>query len=212
MNPTKPEQTACPEPATMSAARRKLIRAGLATGPVIATLASPSVFAADCVAPSQTLSAAQSQTTQLGDCEPGFTSATWTSNLANLSYTGPGAGLRNKIFHDVFVQQGSSPATRMFKSSPTTGVATPMTFLEVLQDPSRDVAREFVAAYLNIFTKNIQFPVGGIKSQLASLQAIVDMWNEWAVKGSYTPYAGATPWLGDKIKYYLTHFVPSSVV
>ncbi|HSD38088.1 MAG TPA: hypothetical protein VLC92_11315 [Rhodocyclaceae bacterium] len=208
MTPTKPEQIASPEPVTMSEARRKLIRAGLATGPVIATLASPSVLAVPCIAPSIPGSVAQSQATQVGDCELGFTSAQWTSNLANLSYTGPGAGLRNQNFHDVFVQKGTSPATRMYT---TTGVAKPLTLLQVLQDPTRDVAREFVAAYLNIRTKNIQFPVGGVKSQQASLQAIVEIWNDWALKGSYTPYATAKPWFGDKIKYYLAHFVPSSV-
>jgi len=208
MNPTKPEQIASPEPATMSEARRKLIRAGLATGPVVATLASPSVFAADCVAPSQTLSAARSHTTQLGSCETGSSSATWTSNLANPSYTGACAGLRTKPFHDVFIQQGGNSATRMYKSDATTGVAKAMTFLEVLQDSSRVMAREFLAAYLNICSKNILFPVDGIKSQATSAKAIVDMWNEWAVKGSYTPYSGATAWDATKIKFYLANFVP----
>ncbi|MDB5802507.1 MAG: hypothetical protein JWL63_3446 [Rhodocyclales bacterium] len=212
MNPTKPEQSASPELAAMSEARRKLIRAGLATGPVIATLASPSVFAIDCVAPSQTLSAAKSHaTTQLGSCSAPDSCDTWKSRLGNSGCTAQEATWRDTKFHTVFTQQSGSTGCHMFKTG-SNGVATPMSFYEVLAltDSSSGVqiARQFVAAYLNICANKVLFPVGGSSTQAKSAQAVVDMWNEWAIKGSYTPYAGATAWDGTKVGHYLTYFVP----
>lgn len=212
MNPTQPEQNASPELASMSEARRKLIRAGLASGPVIATLASPSVFATDCVAPSQTLSAAKSHaTTQLGSCSLPDSCDTWKSRLGNYSCSFQEAVWRDTKFHDVFTQQGSATGCHMFKTG-SNGVATPMSFYEVLSltDTASGVqiARQFVAAYLNACSNKVLFPVGGSTTQAKTAQAIVDMWNEWALKGSYTPYAGAVAWDGTKVMHYLTYFVP----
>jgi hypothetical protein len=216
MNPTKPEQIASPELATMSEARRRLIRAGLASGPVVATLASPSVFAADCVAPSQTLSAAKSHTGQLGNCGTLDTADTWKSKIGaaacpDATCTAPNKALRDTSFHGIFTQQSGADGCRMYKTG-VGGVATPMTFGEVLDLPNSSngvlIARQFVAAYLNIMVKNNMFPVGGITSQAKSAQAIVDMWTEWASKSSFTPYAGAVAWDGTKVSYYLTHFAP----
>ncbi len=210
MNPTKPEQTVSPELAATSEARRKLIRAGLATGPVIATLASPSVFAVDCVAPSQTLSAAKSHaTTQLGNCSTPDSAATWQSRLGGSSLTTQQVGWRDMGFHSIFTQQSGLSGCRMYKTS-STGVATPMSFYEVLclTDPSTGVqiARQFAAAYLNVCNNKILFPVGGTTSQAGTGQALINMWNEWAVQGSFTPYAGATAWDSTKVSHYLTYF------
>ena len=214
MNPTKPEQTASPEVVTINDGRRKLIRAGMATGPVIATLASPSVFAVDCVAPSQTLSAAQSHaTTQLGSCSAPDTVGTWTNTLGSPHCTTQQAVWRDTKFHDVFTQQGGAPGCRMFKQG-SNGTATPMSFYEVLcvssPDSGTQISQQFVAAYLNVCANKVMFPVGGISSQSTTAKALVDMWNEWASMGSYTPYSGAASWDGTKVSYYLTHFVPKT--
>jgi len=211
MNPTKPEQNVSPELAAMSEARRKLIRAGLATGPVIATLASPSVFATDCVAPSQTLSAAKSHsTTQLGSCSTPDSCETWKSNLGP-TCTGQYKTWRDTLFHNVFTQQSGATGCRMYKTG-TGGVATPMTFGEVLNltDSAAGVqiARQFVGAYLNVCANKVLFPVNGSTTQAKTAQAVVDMWNEWALKGSYTPYGGASAWDGTKVSHYLNYFVP----
>ncbi|MEC5384290.1 hypothetical protein VVD49_01075 [Uliginosibacterium sp. H3] len=211
MNPTKPEQTASPEPAKMSDARRKLIRAGLASGPVVATLASPAVFATDCVAPSQTLSAAKSHgTTQLGNCSTADSCDTWKSKLGNTNCSAQEAVWRDTLFHNVFTQQGSASGCRMYKT--TSGGAAPMSFYEVLSLSNSttgiQVARQFVAAYLNVCAGKVKFPVDGIASQAGTAQAVVAMWSEWATKNSYTPYAGASAWDGSKVSHYLTYFVP----
>jgi hypothetical protein len=212
MNPTQPEQTASPKLAAMSEARRKLIRAGLATGPVVATLSSPSVFAADCVAPSQTLSAAKSHaTTQLGSCSLPDTADTWKARLTNPACSAQEAVWRDTVFHNVFTQQGSGPGCRLFKTG-SNGVATPMTFKDVLAQTSGvtgiQISRQFAAAYLNVCANKVLFPVGGTSSQAKTAQALVDMWSEWATKGTYTPYAGASAWDATKVSYYLTNFVP----
>lgn len=196
----------------MSEARRKLIRAGLATGPVIATLASPSVFAADCVAPSQTLSAAKSHTVQLGSCSTPDTTTTWKTRLGNTNCTAQEAVWRDTKFHSVFTQQSGSTGCSMYKT--TSGGAVAMSFYEVLSltDTSAgvQVARQFVAAYLNVCANKVLFPVGGVTSQTKTAEALVDMWNEWALKGSYTPYSGASPWDSTKVTHYLTYFVPKT--
>ncbi|MDB5812969.1 MAG: hypothetical protein JWN23_86 [Rhodocyclales bacterium] len=212
MNPTKPEHTASPERAAMSDARRKLIRAGLATGPVVATLASPSVFAIDCVAPSQTLSAAKSHaTTQLGNCSTPSSAATWQGTLGGSSLSSQQITWRDMKFHSIFTQQSGLSGCYLYKTS-SSGVATPMSFYEVLclTDPATGVqiARQFAAAYLNVCANKVLFPVGGTTTATGTGQALIDMWNEWAVKGSYTPYAGAAPWDSTKVSHYLTYFVP----
>ncbi|WP_345532328.1 hypothetical protein [Viridibacterium curvum] len=193
-------------------ARRKLIRASLATGPVIATLASPSVFAADCVAPSQTLSAARSHAaTKLGNCKTPDSCDTWKSRLDmdNCATTQHNVW-RDTKFHDAFPQQSGRPGCTQVKI--VSGVATPRTFRDVLKDTSTDnaIARQFVGAYLNV-CNGVLFPVGGYTNdQARCAQALADMWSEWATKGTYSPYAGATAWDSTKVSYYLTNFVPKS--
>jgi len=215
MNPNSSEQNAteqAPAASNTTEARRKLLRAGLIGGPVVATLASPSVFATNCVAPSQTLSAAMSHgTTQMGNCSTPDSCDTWKSRLGNTSCSAQEAVWRDTKFHDVFTQQSGSTGCRMYKTG-TGGVATPMSFYEVLclTDTSSGIqtARQFVAAYLNVCASKVLFPVGGSATQAKCAQAITGMWNEWALKGSYTPYAGASAWDATKVNHYLTNFVP----
>lgn len=194
-----------------SEARRKLLRAGIASGPVIATLASPSVFATDCVAPSQTLSAAKSHTGNLGTCTSPGSCSYWKTRLGGSSCTSQEISWRDMKFHDIFIQQSSATGCRMYKT--VGGVATKMSFYEVLclTDTSAGtvLAQQFCAAYLNICDNKILFPVAGVKTQARCAQSVTDLWGEWVNKGSYTPYAGATPWDSSKINYYLTNFVPA---
>jgi hypothetical protein len=193
-------------------ARRKLIRASLATGPIIATLTSPSVFATECVAPSQTLSAARSHAAnQLGNCKPADSCDTWKGRLDKDPCASSQHTLwRDTKFHSVFVQQSGKPGCSQIKI--VSGVATLRTFREVLVDTSANntVARQFVGAYLNV-CNGVLFPVGGFQNdQARCAQSLVDMWNEWATKGSYTPYAGASAWDQTKVSHYLTYFVPKA--
>lgn len=207
--PQAPQDVA---PAAQDDTRRKLLRASLATGPVIATLASPSVFAGECVAPSQTLSAARSHgATQLGNCKTPESCDTWKGRLdKNTCDTTQHTVWRDTKFHAAFPQQSGRPGCTQVKV--VSGVAQPRTFRDVLCDTSADnaIARQFVGAYLNV-CNGVLFPVGGTAGdQARCAQALADMWGEWATKGSYSPYAGATAWDATKVGHYLTNFVPKT--
>ena len=75
-----------------------------------------------------------------------------------------------------------------------------MTMLEVLnltgnQDPNK-VAFHVVGAYLNILN-------GYISNKALTVQALKDIWSEYAQTGQYVPFAGADPWNGSQIVNYL---------
>lgn len=182
--------------------RRRLIRAGIAAGgvmaaaPVMATN-TPGVLKA-CAAPSATLSGAQSHS-QAGSCQgqsPGY----WQNSSKP---NPPGVDRNVATFHSLFIAGGAGKS--FYKSNGGTSVQ--MTLMNVLNlqgnEDLEKVAFHITGAYLNIMAGWVQFPVGGVPNDKnLMIQSIQTIWSEWVQKGYYEPFAG-TKWGGTEIKNYL---------
>lgn len=184
-----------PEPSGM---RRRLLRGGLSSAPLLVTLASRPVLAQTCFSPSETLSGTMSH--KAGDlpvCN-GRSSSAWKS-LGKGGSKGHGTNWpisTDTPFHSVFAQGNYARFVKVLKN----GTTRSLTLIEVLelgrgQDPAK-IGAHFVAAYLNILS--------GLVDQRAMTTARLSrLWSEWANRGHYAPYAGATPWYAEDIVAYL---------
>lgn len=187
--------------ARRNAGRRRLIRGGLAAGPVILTLGSQPVFGTGlkCVAPSQTLSAAASHTGQVGSC-----SCYPVSHWKSTGYSWPSGCDRNNLkYHDVYVEQGGAGCSFFTTSNGYTGqVAQTMYNVLCTTDSVSETARLLSCAYLNIRAGKVSFPVGGVVSQTKMINSMQEIWREFVLNGYYEPFAGKK-WYAADIKNYL---------
>jgi hypothetical protein len=187
-----------------SAARRRwILRGGVSIAPVVLTLTSRPVLGGmtpnACIAPSVTMSGALSHATkQMGNCS-GQSCSWWLSQSS-----WPGIG-KSGSFHSIFTV-GNRSGCRFF-----TTAATSLTLSQVMNLGSTSgtadsagnfdqdkVAANMIASYLNILS-------GTVDSKAMTLDRLQALWREWAINGSYTPYAGATPWTSSGIKSYLSN-------
>ncbi|THF65898.1 hypothetical protein E6C76_10195 [Pseudothauera nasutitermitis] len=193
-------RTNAPEP---SGVRRRLLRGGLSSAPLLVTLASRPVLAQTCFSPSETLSGTMSH--KAGDlpvCN-GRSPGMWKTlgqGKSNPKLPGGGAGQwpipANTPFHSVFRRGNFANFVKVQRN----GTTTDLTMLEVMelrrgQDPSK-IGFHFIGAYLNILT-------GLIDPRAMTAARLSTLWSEWVTKGYYTPYAGARPWYAEDIVAYL---------
>lgn len=198
---TDHHQDISPQPTaeSRSEGRRRLIRGGMAAGPVILSLGSQPVFGTGlkCMAPSKTLSVVSSQTAKHeGDCSQSLPIANWKSKCAISSDEGFSYG--QKAFHDIFFQGNSSYS--FIKT--VNGVGVSKTVREVLD--AGGLGAQFACAYLNIMTGRAKFPVGGQYSAAATLSHIRQIWAALAQGGVYEASAGVT-WNSASVSSYLSN-------
>lgn len=199
---TDRQQDLAPAPTTESRneGRRRLIRGGMAAGPVILSLGSQPVFGTGlkCMAPSKTLSVASSQTTKHeGDCGQCLPISNWKSKCGNSSDEGFNYG--KNAFHDIFFQgSGSSYAFTKIVN----GVGVSKTVREVLDVGG--LGAQFACAYLNIMTGRAKFPVGGQYTAAATLSHVRQMWIALAQGGLYEASAGVL-WNSASVSSYLSN-------
>jgi hypothetical protein len=181
--PEKPQASA-----TLAASRRRLLRGGVAAGPVLMTLVSRPVLAqvaGHCTTPSGFVSLNASNAGRGVDCE-GFTYQYWKS-APQSAY--PPAFPPEKPFNAVF----NNPVCGTYGGPP------PLSLRQVLSlgsDPPNDVARVIVAALLNAasgFT-----PVLGVET-------VKHMWEEYCTSGysHFSPQSGAS-WNTQELLDYLS--------
>lgn len=191
-----------PLPAASNPERRLLIRAALASGPVVASLASSRVLGASrCTAPSQTMSAAASidarHRNQIGSCN-GAKASVW----ADQSYPDtPGFKRSVVAFHSIFTKGLVSGVNRfVVLNNPNKGLS----FQEVLNLGGKGgsaVAYAMCAAVLNVYAGRVSFPVGGVVSVNKMVGQLQQVWAGWISSG-YRPYAGAPVWSDADILNY----------
>lgn len=190
-DPQRPTANADPPPTAPEpvAARRRLLRGGLAAGPVLMTLVSRPVLGGGrtgglCTAPSGFCSANASTAGRGVVCE-GRTHGYW-KNLQGSSW--PAGCKPTTPFNTVF----NTPAYAPYNGK---------TLLDVLNlggGPPNNVARDIVCAYLNV--------QAGLTPVL-TVSAVKDIWSEFTTKGYYSPSAGVQ-WTADDIVAYLETTMP----
>lgn len=200
---TKPDSnnlpTEIPSPGTSviaGATRRRLLRVGLAAGPVLMTVASRPVMAVECVTSSAHTSMTGSRQTTTQSCNGG-TPTYWLSRVqgGTGSSTGylmqAGSDKRDKRkFGDVFLSAGSY---------------TSLTLVEVLEagkssSDTAGVAAHLVAALLNAeasMTPPTVLSAGKAK----------DIWADYALDGKFSPTAGVE-WSSVQIVDWLRSTMP----
>jgi hypothetical protein len=170
--------------------RRRLLRGGLAAGPVLMTLVSRPV---------------------LGDGRVGFGQCTTPSGFvsANASTAGRGVtclGRSQGYWKNVSASQWPAPyqPTTLFNAvfnNPAYNPYNGKTLLDVLGlggGPPNAVARDIVAALLNA-QKGL--------TPVLTVSAVKDIWSEYITVGYYTPSSGAQ-WNADEIIAYLVTTMP----
>lgn len=176
-----------------SEARRKLIRGGMAAGPLLVTLTSRPVLATTCYSPSETLSGAVSHKGGEGPQCAGESPGVWRQKAegnaqAKLEWPIPPETLFTAYFTGIAAFYNHDQNRYM-------------TMLEVMQlqgngDPYK-LGFHVIGALLNIMTNRVD----PLALTVSGLQAI---WSEYvSTGGTYTPFAGATPWGGAEITAYL---------
>lgn len=163
--------------------RRKLLKLGVGTAPVLMALASRSAFACHSTKASVFCSVNNSRPDVLqssNGCSPGY----WKTHTGPSNWPSP---CRSHAM-------GSTPATTfksVFGSKPPSGQdsTTLLTVLESGGGGGTAVARACVAAYLN--ARSNKTP-----STILSASDVINIWNEYRTRGYYTPTAGIK-WYAD---------------
>lgn len=162
------------------AARRRLLKGGLAGAPVLMTLISRPVLGAQCLSPSAFGSGNVSHPNQGQPCL-GVTPGYWKNHTSDWPAAIPTA----MMFHPFFGGNQYSGQT----------------MLQVLNDgggPPNDVGRHIVAALLNAAKGWNVAP---------DQTAVRNIWNEYAQSGYFEPTAGVH-WDHTQIVAYLTSTMP----
>ncbi len=205
MNTGQDHREASANPASeVSGMRRRLLRGGLSSAPLLVTLTSRPVLAQTCFSPSETLSGTLShKADDLPVCN-GRSPGMWktlgedTSNPRHADGTVAQWPIpTSTAFHKVFPRGSYANFVTVRKN----GTTKDLSMLEVMQlsgaeDPAK-IGFHFVGAYLNIL-------VGLVDPRAMTAPRLVALWTEWVNKGYYTPYAGATPWYAEDIVAYIT--------
>jgi hypothetical protein len=193
--------------APKSPSRRRLLRAGLGASPALLTIISEPVRAdvlgslpcrsasafASIAAHGVTTSTQPAQT--CFGIQPGGWAIRSVGSWPAGTFTGSGATAVSVTFSSVF-----SPGV-------TVGTNSSPTLLQVLEstDAGLEMARYFVAAYLNI--KMVLFATPAKVETELQLKA---MWPD-AVNGTYTPITGGNPWDWATLKSWFLQTMPNSV-
>jgi hypothetical protein len=180
--------------AVRSPGRRHLLRAGIATAPVVMTVASRPVLAIGCDSPSGFTSLSQSHPGP-GTCT-GKGPISWTSNKANWPSpynTGPDADPKFKVLFGNKVPSGSS-------FNPNDNLSIVMS-----HDTTAPwgLAQYIIAAYFNAWSGAYG------TSTLLSTTTVINIWSDYSKNGTYSPRAGAT-WAYEEIVAYLKSTMVSS--
>ncbi|HEX5126721.1 MAG TPA: hypothetical protein VFW00_08270 [Rhodocyclaceae bacterium] len=171
--------------------RRRLIRSSLAAGPVILTLASKPVLGTTtlCKTPSLALSGALSHAdTKTGSCS-GSGCGYWKTQS---SCPVP----KSNAFHTPCPAPNVGHFTKGTQSYCNFGTKTLGDVLNLTYNSNNKVAMHCVAALMNI-------RAGTVSSKAMDETALKSMWDDYRQHGTFTPFAGATPWNGDQIVSYL---------
>jgi hypothetical protein len=183
----------------LSATRRRWLQAGLSAPPVMMTLLSRPVLAAQqCVAPSAFVSLGASGPGTQGQCT-GNGPLYWQTNLGSWTATGYCPGSPGCTPATPFYREGGNGGV-FYKPSPAT-YFNGQSLLDVLKNSQTggayDVGRYLVAALLNSAASYVP-------ASVLPKAAILDMWREYAMTGygHFTPSAGAQ-WSGAEIVDYL---------
>ncbi|HEX7273278.1 MAG TPA: hypothetical protein VF420_14125 [Casimicrobiaceae bacterium] len=189
-DPKQPANTtAVPPSPDPVPARRRLLRGGLAAGPVLMTLVSRPVLGQRtggfvCTTPSGFVSA-NASTAGRGVTCLGRTQGFWKNASAS---QWPAPYLPTTLFNAVF----NNPAYNPYNGK---------TLLDVLGlggGPPNNVARDIVAALLNA--------QAGLTPVL-TVSAVKDIWSEFITTGFFSPQSGAH-WNADEIIAYLLTTMP----
>jgi len=172
-----------------SAARRRLLRGGLAAAPVLATFVSQPVHAAYSCKSASAFTSANASRPGAPLCN-GAPGSWWVSN--------PGSWV------------GCSAATAQFNTffSSTASYPSGTKLMTVLQGTSKTfvdkMARNMVAALLNI-------KAGRIDTTVFSETKLQVIWLAAISGGGYVPTPGAAPWYAQQVNQWLASVFPAEV-
>lgn len=181
--------------------RRLLVGAGASAAPFLLTLVSQPALGVTCFTPSRSLSknTSLSQTGKYGECtgaeSPGNYKAQQTPGTS--PYHWPATVPPTTAMHPLFYMGNSNGVTRFVKTVNNAEVS--MTLGEALNvNAPEQVHFHIIAAYLNKLGGNGAV----IPDNVMTVSSILGMWQEYATKGYYEPFAG-TKWYATEIKAYL---------
>lgn len=182
--------------------RRLVLGAGATAAPFLLTLVSQPALGVTCFTPSRSLSrnTSLSQAGKNGNCtgaeSPGNYAAQQTPGTS--PYHWPASVPPTTPMHPLFYQGNSEGVTQFTKVVNSNTVSK--TLGEALNvNAAGQVHFHLIAAYLNKMGGN-----GAVIPDIVmTVQDILDMWQEFATKGYYEPFAG-TKWYAAEIKGYLT--------
>jgi len=181
--------------------RRRLIGAGVAAAPFLLTLVSQPALGVTCFTPSRSLSrnTSLSQAGKYGECtnaeSPGNYKAQQSSG-AN-AYHWPSSVPPSTAMHPLFAMGNSEGVTKFTKTVNSNIVSKTLGEALNVQAPG-EVHFHIIGAYLNKMGGNGAV----IPDSALTVQALLNIWTEYATKGFYEPFAG-TQWDAGEIVNYL---------
>ena len=181
--------------------RRRVLGAGASAAPFLLTLVSQPALGVTCFTPSRSLSrnTSLSQTGKYGECtgaeSPGNYKAQQTPGHS--AYHWPASVPPTTAMHPLFYMGDSEGVTKFTKVVNRNTVSK--TLGEALQvTTSGQVHFHLIGAYLNKMGGNGAV----IPDNVLTVSAILGMWQEYAMRGYYEPFAG-TKWYAAEIVNYL---------
>ena len=183
--------------------RRRLIGAGASAAPFLLTLVSQPALGVTCFTPSRSLSknTSLSQAGKDGQCtgaeSPGNYSAQQTQGQG--AYHWPATVPPSTPMHPLFHMGNSEGVTKFTKLNANNQTVSKTLGEALLVNAAGQVHFHMIAAYLNKMGGNGAV----IPNNVLTAQDILDMWQEYAMKGYYEPFAG-TKWYAADIVNYLT--------
>jgi hypothetical protein len=182
--------------------RRRFLGKGAAAVPFVVTLASQPALGVTCFTPSRSLSknTSVSQQGKDGQCVGALSPATYADNQklngGSGYYPWPVSPKPTDPLHAIFYMGNSEGVTKFTKNP---GNPVSKTFGEALLVNTSGIHVYLIAAYLN------KLGGGGasISDKAITAAGILTMWQEYASKGYYEPFAGVK-WYAPEIKNFLT--------
>lgn len=195
MSPDVQAPGAVPALDRKGAARRRFTQAGLgATGVILTLHSQPGMAAADlatCASPSGFMSIKTASHNPANSCSNNRSHGYWKTHSSSWrSRTGTSP---DTPFTDVLAARGAYIG---LKNYTLMDILNPSK--EVKQIDRGNVAMQIVTALLNARASSM----AGIPSVLPE-EKVVEIWDEYTIKGSYRPTGSATPWTGPQIAAYL---------
>lgn len=179
--------------------RRRFLGAGVSATPALLTLASQPALGVTCFTPSRSLSknTSVSQQAKNGECTNAESPGNYMAQTdpTAQAYHWPANIPPSTKFHPLF-----SGVNRRFYKQPDNVIS--LTLVEVLSlvgpPDAEQVAFHLIAAYLNVNGGNGAV----IPPHILDSARVLQIWNEWDVKGFFEPTAGVK-WYAAEIKAYL---------